>query len=76
MLERSWDSVPRIGEGLVVHDQAGPRQVEQVWWQLDGSVDVFLSELDTDEIAGDEGLVIEELFQAGWLIDWEMMPRL
>lgn len=46
-----------------------------MWWDLDGSVDVFPEDLDTDEVADDEGLVIEELLRAGWEIDWDMMPR-
>ena len=74
-LQRSWDSVPRVGEKITVHGEADPKQIESLWWNLDGSVDVWIEDLDTDEVSEDEGLVVEELFQAGWEIDWEMMPH-
>lgn len=74
-LERVWEQIPRLGDSILVHDDAEPKRVENVWWRLDGLVDVFVEDLDTDEVADNEGLVIEELLNAEWEIDWDMMPR-
>lgn len=74
-LERIWDSVPRVGDKFIAHEDADLKLVESIWWNPDGSVDVYVEDLDTDEVADEEGLVIEELFEAGWEIDWDMMPR-
>lgn len=73
-LERDWDCVPRAGEGMTVHPEADLKEIDSVWWNANGTVDLWLEDFDTDEVDGDEGAVIEELFEAGWEIDWEMMP--
>jgi hypothetical protein len=73
MRQVEWPTPPRRGEYVWIADDAAPRTVQEVHWDLEtGEIRVSLDELDTDEM-GEEGRVVEFLLDRGWQIDIEMM---
>lgn len=61
---------PDSDEELFVLDTADPvRIIEFIWADADDSVDVHLEAFDTDQIANEESVTVEQLLAAGWEID-------
>lgn len=69
--EVDWTSVPRREDEIRVLPDADPRTITSVTWDVDGVIELWLEDLDTDEIADEEAVVIEELLDAGWEIDFD-----
>lgn len=66
--EVEWDAVPRRGDEFDLQMEVDPRTVGTVEWRADGTVEVWLSDFDTDEV-GSESQGVEALLQAGWQLD-------
>lgn len=61
--------LPNVGGEISVLPDADPRAIESVTKHLDGTIEVWLEALDTDEVADDEAVAVEELFDSGWELD-------
>lgn len=57
---------PDEGEEIFVLPDADPRAIESVTRHANGTVEVWLEALDTDEVADDEAVAVEELLGLGW----------
>jgi hypothetical protein len=64
------DSAPHMRDEISVLPQADPRAIESI---LEGpdEIEVWLEDLDTDEIADEEAVAVEALLVSGWEIDWD-----
>jgi hypothetical protein len=60
---------PDPDEELFVLDTADPVRIESIRTGPDGRVDVQLEAFDTDQIANEEAVAVEQLLAAGWEID-------
>ncbi len=63
-----WDAVPRQGDEFELQMEVDPRTVLSVEWRADGTVEVWLSDFDTDEV-GSESQGVEALLEASWQLD-------
>lgn len=63
-----WPAVPRKGDEVDLQMEVDPRLVNLVEWAVDGSIEIWLSDFDTDEV-GSEFDGVEALLEAGWSID-------
>ena len=61
---------PVSRDAVVVLPDADPRDIESVS-RSNGVVEIWLQSLDTDEVADDEGVAVEELLAKGWEIDFD-----
>lgn len=64
-----WSAVPRKGDQVWVLPDADHREIESITWGVNGVVEVWLQALDTDEVADEEAVAVEELLEAWWEID-------
>ena len=63
--------LPSEREGVTVLPDADPRNIESVNRRPNGVVEIWLEPLDTDEVADDESIAVEELLASGWEIDFD-----
>lgn len=56
-------------DGVTVLPAADPRSIESINRGANGAVEIWLESLDTDEVADDESVAVEELLSSGWEID-------
>jgi hypothetical protein len=67
-----WPAPPREGESVWIIEDAGPRTVQDVQWDMEtGEVRRSLDDLDTDDVG--EPRVVEFLLDHGWQVDVQMM---
>jgi hypothetical protein len=64
-----WDEMPSERDGIRVLPDADPRNIESIKHVTEGVAEVWLESLDTDEVADDESVAVEELLASGWEID-------
>lgn len=62
-------ATPDPDEDLYVLDTADPVAIESIWMDAEGYANVQLEAFDTDQIANEEAVAVEQLFAAGWEID-------
>lgn len=65
------EELPSERDGVTVLPDADPRNIESINRSPDGTVEVWLESLDTDEVADDEAVAVEELLASGWEIDFD-----
>lgn len=63
--------LPSERDGVTVLPDADPRNINSINHRPDGVVEVWLEPLDTDEVADDESVAVEELLSSGWEIDFD-----
>lgn len=65
------DELPSERDGVMVLPTADPRNIESINRRPNGVVEIWLESLDTDEIADEESVAVEELLSSGWEIDFD-----
>lgn len=63
--------LPSERDGVAVLPDADPRNIESINRRSNGTIEIWLESLDTDEVADDEAVAVEELLAAGWEIDFD-----
>lgn len=63
--------LPSERDGVTVLPEADPRNIESIIRRPSGVVEIWLEPLDTDEVADDESVAVEELLSSGWEIDFD-----
>jgi len=65
------EELPSERDGVRVLPDADPRNIESIKYLPEGVAEIWLESLDTDEVADDEGVAVEELLSSGWEIDFD-----
>ncbi len=65
------DVLPAERDGVTVLPAADPRNIESINRRPNGVFEIWLEPLDTDEVADDESVAVEELLSSGWEIDFD-----
>lgn len=65
------EELPTERDGVTVLPDADPRNIKSINRRPDGTVEIWLESLDTDEVADDEAVAVEELLATGWEIDFD-----
>lgn len=65
------EELPSERDGVMVLPDADPRNIESINRRPNGVVEIWLESLDTDEIADDESVAVEQLLSSGWEIDFD-----
>lgn len=61
--------LPGEDEEIFVLPTADPMGIESLTRYADGTVEVWLDDFDTDEVADEEAVAVEQLLASGWEID-------
>lgn len=65
------EELPSERDGVTVLPDVDPLNIESIDRRPDGVVEIWLESLDTDEVADDESVAVEELLASGWEIDFD-----